>query len=650
MKKIFIGMALVSGLALTGCNDSFLDKTPITDLTEENAFSSYANFQSFMWPCYEMFTNTTIRTSTRSNGWGPGGQYDGDVDANYFNNRSSSGFNQFAYQTVGLVASGNGWNFSSFIRRINIMLSHIDASDMTQEEKDHWRAVGYFFHSFWYMELIDRFGDIPWVDKVLTESSEETYGPRVARTEVADKVLERLQWAEQNIGDFESQDGDNAIDRDCVRAALSRFTLREGTWRKYHGLEGADKYLEECVRVSEDLMADYPTLYTGTDGQPGAGYGEMWTTADLNGVPGVILYKEYVAGINAVQGGCYLEHTSSQSVEVHQSTVDLYLMKNGLPIHNPQSGYYGDKTMYDTFRDRDPRLYHTVIPPYKVEAGGANTPVENPNADWGYTDNPVEREYIDIMGANYSRSNPGIGMKRLPVQNWSASLVNEIPRLGEGGAYLQCRSGYYLWKLYNNWEENLNTGSLNVADKPIFKIEETLLNYAEAMAELGRFDQAAADRSINKLRDRAEVARMNVSQITDDFDPDRPYYYPEGNTAGVQVPALLWEVRRERIIELLGEGFGYYDVRRWRMAPWFINKVAKGIWVTKEYAQSQGRTLYNPDTGYSDGTDGSMTEGYLYLFSDPVTQGAGWLDKYYLYQVPTDEILLNPEITQNPGY
>ena len=189
-----------------------------------------------------------------------------------------------------------------------------------------------------------------------------------------------------------------------------------------------------------------------------------------------------------------------------------------------------------------------------------------------------------------------------------------------------------------------------MADKPIFKIEETLLNYAEAMAELGRFDQAAADRSINKLRDRAGVARMTVGQINDNFDPDRPYYYPEGNTNGVQVPALLWEVRRERIIELLGEGFGYYDVRRWRMAPWFINKVAKGIWVTKEYAQSQGRTLYNPETGYSDGTDGSMTEGYLYLFNDPVAQGVGWLDKYYLYQVPTDEIVLNPDIEQNPGY
>ena len=81
MKKLFVGIAVVSGLAFAGCNDSFLDKTPITDLTEDNAFNSYDNFKNFMWPCYEMFVNTTIRTSTRDNGWGTGGQYEGDVDA-----------------------------------------------------------------------------------------------------------------------------------------------------------------------------------------------------------------------------------------------------------------------------------------------------------------------------------------------------------------------------------------------------------------------------------------------------------------------------------------------------------------------------------------------------------------------------------------
>lgn len=649
MKKLFVGIAVVSGLAFAGCNDSFLDKTPITDLTEDNAFNSYDNFKNFMWPCYEMFVNTTIRTSTRDNGWGTGGQYEGDVDAGYLNKRSPSGFNQFAYQTKGSTASGNGWDFSSYIRRVNIMLSHIEESDMTEAEKEHWQAVGYFFHSFWYMELIDRFGDVPWVNKVLTEESPEIYDARMPRVQVADSVLTRLQWAENHIGNFESQDGANTINKNCVRAALSRFTLREGTWRKYHGLEGSDKYLQECVRVSELLMTDYPVLYTGTDGQPGAGYGEMWTTEDLSTVPGIILYKAYVQDINPVQGGCYIEHTSSHDIEMNQNTVDLYLMKNGKPIHNASSGYHGDKSMYTTFRDRDPRLYHTVMPPYKVEANGANKPVENPNASWGYTSDPADREYIDLMGANYSCSNPGVGMKRLPAQNWSASLVPQIPNLGTG-AFVTCRSGYYLWKLYCSWEENFNNGTLNVADKPIFKIEEVLLNYAEAKAELGEFTQDVADKSINKLRDRAEVARMNVGEIDDNFDPDRPYYYPEGNAAGIRVPALLWEVRRERIIELMGEGFGFYDVRRWRMAPWFLNRAAKGIWVTKDYALSKSMTLYNPNIGVSDGQSGSMTEGYLYLFNDPIAEGKGWLDKYYLYQVPTDEILLNPNLTQNPGW
>ena len=99
----------------------------------------------------------------------------------------------------------------------------------------------------------------------------------------------------------------------------------------------AEKYLQECVRASELLMAAYPTLYTGTDGQPGAGYGEMWTTEDLGQVPGIILYKSYVKDINPM-GMSYIEHTSSHYVEMNQNTVDLYLMKNGKPILADGSG------------------------------------------------------------------------------------------------------------------------------------------------------------------------------------------------------------------------------------------------------------------------------------------------------------------------
>lgn len=641
MKKLVISLALLAGMGFSSCNDSFLEKSPVTEPTEENAFNSYDNFKAFMWPCYEMFTNTTIHTSLAN--WGQNGQYLGDMAAGYFESKYESGFNEYAYQTVASVASGNGWDFKSFIRRINMMLSHIDQSQMTPAEKDHWRAVGYFFHSFWYMELIDRFGDVPWVDQVLQEDSPEAFGPREARKSVADKVLERLQWAEQHIGQFSSQDGENTINQDCILAAISRFGLREGTWRKYHDLGDYDTYLQECVRASELLMAKYPELYRGVDGQPAAGYGEMWTTEDLSQVPGIILYKSYVTDINPM-GMCYIEHTASHKVEMNQKTVDLYLMKNGKPIANDASHYHGNQDMYAVFRDRDPRLYHTVIPPYKVKAGKGGY------STWSYTDNPADREYIDIMGANESCSNPGVGMKRLPGQNWSASLVPQIPRLGTG-AFVTCRSGYYVWKNWDNWEKNFNNGNLNTADKPIFKIEEILLNEAEAKFELGAFDQGVANKTINLLRDRAGVDRMMVAEIDGNFDPNRGKYYPKNNEMGIVVDPVLWEIRRERIVELMGEGFGFYDIRRWRMAPWFLNRTATGLWMSKEEAVQNNMTLYNPSTGYSDGTNGQMTEGYVYLFNDPLKEGKGWLEKYYLYQVPTTEILLNPQLApNNPGW
>ncbi len=648
MKKIIICLSILSGLFLTSCNDSYLDKAPVTGLTEENAFKSYDNFQAFMWPCYEMFTNNTIGQSIRPHG--QDGFYQGDIKAGYLQSKYTNGFNQFAYQTVANVSSGNGWNFSTFIRRINIMLSHIDKSEMNDAEKNHWRAVGYFFHSYWYMELIDRFGDIPWIDKPLTETSEEVYAPRTERAVVAANILERLKWAEENIGDYSSKDGKNAIDVHCVRMALSRFTLREGTWRKYHELGNHETYLNECIRVSKVLMNSFPTLYKGAGvdaNQPAAGYGQMWTTDNLQDVPGVILFKEYTSAYASSQ--CYVEHTSSHYVEMSQKTVDLYLMNNGKPIQNDKSGYHGDESMYTVFRDRDPRMYHVIMPPYKVVNNGANKPEGNSKATWGYTNNPADREYIDLLGANVTCSNPGEGMKRLPGQNWSGSLVPEIPRIGTG-SFVSCRSGYYVWKNWNNWEVNFNNAHRNVGDKPIFKVEEAILNYAEASYEMGQFDQGTADESINKLRDRAGIARMNVGEIGNDFDPNRGYYYPIDNTAGIQVEPVLWEIRRERIIELMGEGFGFYDIRRWRMAPWFLNNTAVGIWTTKEFATANNMTLYNPSTGLSDGKNGSMTEGNLYLFNNPISEGKGWLEKYYLFQVPLTEIVLNPNLTQNPGW
>lgn len=630
MKKYII--LLLIAVSVVACNDDFLEKEPKTSLTEGNAFETYDNFKAFTFPLYEMFINNTIATSL-NNGFAQNGAYLGDVRAGYLTTRFN--YNPYAFQTISTASTGNGWNFG-YIRRINIMLANIDgAGQLTQQEKDHWRAVGYFFHSYWYMELINRFGDVPWVSTVLNETSEEAYGPREKRTIVADSVLARLQWAEKNIGNFENRNGSNTIKQDVVLAALSRFTLREGTWRKYHGLTDYDKYFAECARVSELLMEKYPQLYSGVDGQPAAGYGEMWTTEDLSNVPGVIFYKEYKEAILTHNNG-HVEHTSSHIIEMPQHTVDMYLLKDGKTISNSPL-YDGDKNPYATFRNRDPRMYHTIMPPFRVKAGKGDY------ATWSFTDNPADREYIDIMGINASTSNPGVGMKRLPAQNWGATLLAYAPNLQNGiaaqgtkaAAFVAARSGYYVWKHWSNWETNFNNGALNTSDKPIFKIEEVLLNYAECKWEQGQFNQAIADKTINKLRQRAGVANMKVAEIDANFDPNRD----------PQINPVLWEIRRERIIELMGEGFGFDDIRRWKVAPWFVNKQQLGMWIEQSRVNE---SLWDENTHLP---TKSKPEGYIYLWADPLKEGKGWLDKYYLYQVPTDEIALNPALApNNPGW
>lgn len=629
MKK-YIFLLPILLLVLNACNDDFLEKYPKTSLTEANAFETYDNFKAFAFPLYDMFINGNIATSLNNYA---AQNYNGDIRAGYLTTRYN--YNPYAFQTINTATTGNGWDFG-YIRRANILISNIDKAEaLTQAEKNHWKAVGYYFHAYWYMELVNRFGDVPWVNIVMNENSPEAMGPRTPRKEVTDSILTRLQWAEKNIGDFTAQNGSNTIKLDVVLATLSRFTLREGTWRKYHGLGDHDKYFAECARVSEILMNKYPNLYEGTDGQPAAGYGEMWITEDLSTVPGVIFYKEYKEAILTHSNG-HVEHTSSHTVEMPQATVDMYLLKDGKTIDRSPL-YAGDKDPYSTYRNRDPRMYHTIMPPYRVKAGKGDY------ATWSFTDNPADREYIDIMGINSSTSNPGVGMKRLPGQNWGASLLTYVPNLQNGiaaqgtkaNAFIAGRSGYYVWKQWSNWERNFNNGSLNTSDKPIFKIEEVLLNYAECKYEQGQFDQAVADRTINKLRKRAEVAEMKVAEIDANFDPRRD----------PNVNPVLWEIRRERIIELMGEGFGFDDIRRWKVAPWFVNKQQLGMWI----AQSKvTESLWDENTHLP---TKSKAEGYIYLWADPLKEGKGWLDKYYLYQVPTDEIVLNPALApNNPGW
>ena len=686
MKKIILA-SLLFAFGLTACNDDFMERYPKTSLTEENAFLEYNSFKAFAYPLYAAFTNTGIRTNF--NNFHFQSQLYGDLYAGIMLNRDNVMANQYAYRTITQTSTHGVWtNAYTNLRRINLMISHVDDGVLSDAQAKHWRSVGYFFAAWWYMELIDRFGDVPWVDKVLSDNSPEAYGERTPRAEVVENVCNYFEYAIANIGDY--NDGDNTITADAVKAAYSRFLLREGTWAKYHKLtdEDANKYLKRCLEVSQELMNSYPTLYQGVDPKnPATGYGELWTTESLAGVPGVILCKEYVDALLMHRGNDY-EHIAANGSEAPQHTIDMFLMKNGKPIGNAASGYQGGKgkDLYAVFADRDPRLYLNIQPPYAVKAFSGTPDYVNSFPTWQYykegdalqgnnhivtaEDAAKFRTYIDLMGANEKcvrgGSFGGEGMKRCPGQNWGAALTPGSPNLESHNAvaYMRSRTGYYFWKNYDMWEFATGDSAFCTADKPIFKIEEVLLNYAEAAWELGLFNQTVADNTINKLRERVGVAKMNVSEIDDNFDPNRdkgmaPWW--TGSKENYNVNPVLWEIRRERQIELFGEGFGFYDVRRWAKAAYYVNRQPCGMYIkasddiyVMNKAQFTGSFVDYEQikaTGQAAGVGNSADgEGWIYTAPSPLVQGGGWIDTYYLDMVPTNEIVLNPNLTQNPGY
>jgi hypothetical protein len=593
--KFLIFLALAGFMAMAGCNKNYLEKSPQDKLTEATTFQTYQGFKTYAWGFYDIFEGYNNNSADNNIDI-----LKGDIYSDNMAYTAAGNENPWAYQLMIVPPSGGDWDFS-FIRNVNILLDNVDKSPLTQEDKDHWRSVGLLFRSFRYLQMLSEFGDVPWLEHVVqTDSTNIIYGTRTARDTVAANILRDLQWAELHIE--ENNDGANTVNVNVVQAVISRFGLFEGTWRKYHGLQNATPYLQASRDASLKLINDFPTIH--------ANYDELFNSESLAGVEGLILYKVYANGLRYHSLDRYLR-TAAWFVDMAKDGVQSYLCSDGKPI-STSALYAGDTSMYNEFRNRDHRLYYTVEPPYKVTiANGATT--------WAYTGVPEEQEYVDIMA---TISSPGF--KTLPTSRWNGQYLKQAPHFREfnnGQVWSPSELGYFMYKYYNTTTDC--SGPVNTTDAPIFRVEEAMLNYAEAEWELGEFSQSTADMTINPLRVRAGVQPMTVSAIDASFDTNRD---PE-------VDPILWEIRRERRVEFMGEGFRFDDLRRWKKCT-YLNKQQLGVFVN------------NDDYGDALTIHGGGTEGYVEFFGPP----PGWLEYYYLYPIPKDQLVLNPNIKQNPGW
>lgn len=209
--------------------------------------------------------------------------------------------------------------------------------------------------------------------------------------------------------------------------------------------------------------------------------------------------------------------------------------------------------------------------------------------------------------------------------------------------------------------------SKGTEDWILFRAAEVYLNYAEALAELGTLTQEDLDISINKIRKRAGMPNMSLSDANAGIDPFLAQCYP--NVTKSANEGVILEIRRERTVELVNEGFRQWDMFRWKEGAQMVNDKnpyygmyfpSEGLYdmdgdgkndleiysKTQQSKPSDGLNVkkIGSDIFLSDGTKGYVTAWSSLTYT--------WDEKRdYLWPIPADQrVLTGGALTQNPGW
>lgn len=159
------------------------------------------------------------------------------------------------------------------------------------------------------------------------------------------------------------------------------------------------------------------------------------------------------------------------------------------------------------------------------------------------------------------------------------------------------------------------------------RFTEVLLMFAEAKNEISPLDPEAFA-AVNRVRARVGMPALQNS------DPSSPTYCATQDD-------LRQRIRNEFRVEFGFEGnHRQWDARRWNIATDVLNADRYGYRFT----------LRNDPSAALPGDDGQVCDLYVgepILVTDQIIR---YSSHNYLYPVPQDEIDLNPNITQNPGY
>jgi len=257
------------------------------------------------------------------------------------------------------AASEGGWTWS-MLRRINYYLQHsFNCSDVSA--RNHYDGVAYFMRAYFYFEKVRRYGDVPWYNQVLGSADDKLlYKARDNRELVMDSVMADLDKA---IALLPTAKSTVYVTKWTALAFKTRAALYEGTYRKYHNLGNADKYLEQVATAGNDFIKNsgYSLYSTGTEP-----YRNLFNSADAISSE-VILTRIYSSTANLMNGIQFNINNMRQSFS--REFMNHYLMADGSRF-SEQAGWQTMLYAKET-QNRDPRMKQTVLCPGYIQKGAS---------------------------------------------------------------------------------------------------------------------------------------------------------------------------------------------------------------------------------------------------------------------------------------
>ena len=552
---------------------SCMDLEPLSDLGDNLVWDNAANFQLFANQFYSWPHDFDRAVSDE-----PHSDYRSDLVA-------GSSMNVYSQGTNAIPATDA--NYTKLYKRIyytNLLLKNAESFDVPADIIVPV-AEAKFFRAYSHFELVQLYGDAIILTEPLDLDSEKLYGRRNDRGEVIDQVIKDLKDAVGGLPETSSEAG--RLNKYIAYAMLSRVALYEGTWQKFH-TNGKDATSNtsrstELLTIAKDAANEvikggkYQLFYNEKLGNESYRY--MFTLEDGAQCNPANLSKsdntEYIfvkRHRNGDKTAWNLTHGMvANACYVTRKLANMYLCSDGLPI-GKSSKFQQYAGVTDEFQNRDNRMGNNML--YHGQQYWNN------DGKWRTT--------------------------------WTdADLTSSLTANVRSGSGYQNRK----WGTERQVEDYYES-----YDFPVIRYAEVLLNYAEAVYELnGTITDSELDYSLNKVRLRVNPSMPKLSSTL----------------VSANNLSMREEIRRERTVELVLEGFRIDDLKRWATAPDEMPQDMLGVQVTDTWFE----------TNWTDHKRSLSSDGCLILYSDRT-----WNDKLYLYPLPSDQLQLNPQLEQNPGW